>query len=239
GKAEVVAASAMYDVRAYGLGGLEPAGWPKQTSGWSVATPGLGDIDGDGTLEVVVPDRDGRLFVWHTAGSACQQVEWPQRGHDPTNSSNYQVDGQRPGVIGNLRVTTVADGQVVVQFDGTGDDGACGEAAGYRLTVGGVASDVAGGSGPHEVTLARPAAAALVAVQAVDDAGNLGYAATVELSAVSTAAARPVSPAVVAPVTRLPATGGEVDSTAVALLTIALLVRVVARQRGAKSEPGA
>jgi hypothetical protein len=42
------------------------------------------------------------------------------------------------------------------------------------------------------------------------------------------------------PLTRLPATGGGVDGTALALLVIALGVRLsVKRQRGAKSDPGA
>src|SRR5437763_959338 len=48
GKAEVLQSSAMYDLRAYGLGGVAPLGGPKLTGGWPVMTPAVGGVAGGG-----------------------------------------------------------------------------------------------------------------------------------------------------------------------------------------------
>ncbi|HEV3354165.1 MAG TPA: FG-GAP-like repeat-containing protein, partial [Acidimicrobiales bacterium] len=64
GKAEVLQSSAMYDMRAYGLGGVAPPGWPKFTGGWSVETPAVGDFEGNGKVDVALATREGNLFVW-------------------------------------------------------------------------------------------------------------------------------------------------------------------------------
>src|SRR5205823_8398441 len=58
GRPEVLQSSAMYDLRAYGLGGLAPASWPKFTGGWSVMTPAVGDFDNDGKVELALATRD-------------------------------------------------------------------------------------------------------------------------------------------------------------------------------------
>ena len=51
--------------------GSEPAGWPKQTGGWLLAAPSVGDVDGDRRLEVVAVTREGFLFVWDTPAPAA------------------------------------------------------------------------------------------------------------------------------------------------------------------------
>jgi hypothetical protein len=89
GLADVLQSSAMYDVQAYTIGGVRPLGWPKFTGGWGVTTPAVGDLDGDGLVEVAAMTREGYLFVWHTAGSACQTPEWPKYQHDLANTGNY------------------------------------------------------------------------------------------------------------------------------------------------------
>src|SRR5436309_13968886 len=66
GRAEVLQSSAMYDLRAYSLGGLAPPTWPKFTGGWSVMTPGVGHLDGDGQGEVAPATREGNLSRWPT-----------------------------------------------------------------------------------------------------------------------------------------------------------------------------
>ncbi len=58
GRAEVLAASAMYDLAAYSSLGLAAPGFPKRTGGWSVSTPGVGDMDGDGRLELALATRE-------------------------------------------------------------------------------------------------------------------------------------------------------------------------------------
>ena len=136
GEAEVLAGSAMYDLAAYSALGLPAAGFPKHTGGWSVSTPGLGDIDGDGLLEVALATREGNLFVWRTAGSACQAVEWPKSGHDLRNTSTYGVDVDPPAAVAAPTLTRELD-ELVVRFTGTGDDGSCGAASAYRVSAGG------------------------------------------------------------------------------------------------------
>jgi hypothetical protein len=70
GTADLFEASGGYYVHAFaGLGGGEPAGWPKFTGGWTTGAVSLGDIDGDGLLDVIAATREGRLYAWEGAGS--------------------------------------------------------------------------------------------------------------------------------------------------------------------------
>ena len=179
GKAEVLQSSAMYDLRAYGLGGVAPLGWPKFTGGWSVMTPAVGDFDGDGRVDVALATREGNLFVWRAKGDACQTQEWPKYQHDLHNSGDARTDATPPGVLKNVKF----DGSTLA-FTTSGSDGACGQATSFRVTVDGhqVAVDDSPapantqqsielgdlGHGRHTVT-----------VQAVDDAGNLSIPVTV------------------------------------------------------------
>ncbi len=172
GRASVLQSSAMYDLRAYGLGGVAPLGWPKFTGGWSVQTPAVGDFDGDGKVEVALATREGNLFVWHTRGDACQTMEWPKYQHDLHNSGDFATDATPPGVLGNVSF----DGSTL-SFTTSGSDGPCGQATAFRVVVDGhqvSVDDVPApsgtqqslelgdlGHGRHSVT-----------VQTVDDAGN-------------------------------------------------------------------
>ena len=180
GNAEVLQSSAMYDLRAYGAGGLAPlSDWPKFTGGWSVATPGTGDLNGDGLLDVALPTREGNLFVWGTAGLACQTQEWPKFQGNLRNTGAYGVDAKRPGrpTIDSL------DTSGTMYARPSGDDGACGRATTYRVMVDGV--DVNGEPPPAlpgQLQLIEvgklPAKFVIVTVQTVDEAGNVSMPAT-------------------------------------------------------------
>jgi hypothetical protein len=51
-----------------------------------VGTPGFGDWDGDGHLEVAIVRRDGVLMVWRTPTPAARTRQWPRFGHDLANT---------------------------------------------------------------------------------------------------------------------------------------------------------
>lgn len=63
-----------------------PAGWPKLTGGWTIGTPGMGDWDGDGTAEIAITRRDGKLLVWDTPTHAASVGPWTRFGGGPTNA---------------------------------------------------------------------------------------------------------------------------------------------------------
>jgi hypothetical protein len=89
GLPEVISSSGGHYVHAYDFYGNEPAGWPKFTGGWSTGTPSVGDMDGDGLLEVAIMTREGYLFVWDTTGPANGNIQWSSFAHDPQNTGNY------------------------------------------------------------------------------------------------------------------------------------------------------
>ncbi|MEY2417818.1 MAG: hypothetical protein QOG90_498 [Actinomycetota bacterium] len=211
GKAEVLQASAMYDLAAYGANGLPVAGFPKFTGGWAVASAGAGDMDGDGKLELALATRDGNLFLWRTGGNVCQANEWPKNGHDLRNTGAYGTDADRPGTP-SITSVTPADGGVVVSFTPTGDDGKCGAARTYRVSAGGASVDVPAGT--STVHLASIGGATKVFVRAIDESGNVGFAATYAL-----------------PTGVLPRTGGgdEAKTVAIVVVALALVVRRVMR----------
>ena len=89
GRREAISGSGVYELTAFRSDGSEPPGWPKNTGGWILATPAVGDIDGDGLLDVVVPTREGWLFAWHGHGRADQKIEWEGFHHDARNTGNH------------------------------------------------------------------------------------------------------------------------------------------------------
>ena len=182
GFASVIQGSSVNDLRAYRLGGLVPSEWPKFTGGWAVDTAAVGAFGPTGHADVAMMTRDGNLFVWQTAGPVCQPTEWPKYQHDLHNSGSYGTDATPPGV---LRSVAIGPG-AVVSFLASGDDGYCGRAASYRVTVDGtpVGSSVLPTPAPAG-TLQRIALPGVfaghhtVVMQAVDAAGNLGIPVTV------------------------------------------------------------
>jgi hypothetical protein len=181
GQAEVLEGSAVYDLRAYGLGGTVPTGWPKFVGGWVVQTPALGDLDGDGKSEVAVGTREGDLFVWGTEASSCSGREWPKYQHDLHNSGDYATDAAPPSVVGGLSITREASG-AVASWTAPGDDGRCGTAATYRVTIDGqlgMAPIPRPLTASARQTLDLPDGARSITIQAVDDAGNAGIPCTV------------------------------------------------------------
>ena len=89
GTPEVINGSSGNSLHAFGFRGAEPEGWPKPTGQWIIASPTVGDADGDGRLEVWTATRSGYLFAWKTEGVANSAVrEWSSFRHDPANTGN-------------------------------------------------------------------------------------------------------------------------------------------------------
>jgi hypothetical protein len=82
---EIIAGSGGYLLHAFNRLGREPRGWPKFTGHWLSASAAVGDIDGDGLLEVAIGTREGQLFVWDTGGSTQlggrSSVQWQKSRH--------------------------------------------------------------------------------------------------------------------------------------------------------------
>ncbi|HEX6837861.1 MAG TPA: MYXO-CTERM sorting domain-containing protein [Polyangia bacterium] len=87
-------------MHAWNVDGDEPKGFPKYTGGWALSTPAVGDLDGDGKLELVQVTRNGWLYAWHTSGKATGRIDWASYHHDLQNTGNFSTpldQGTRAG----------------------------------------------------------------------------------------------------------------------------------------------
>jgi hypothetical protein len=97
GYPEAIIGSGGYYLHAFDACGREPEGWPKFTGQWIITTPALGDMDGDGTLEVAIGTRNGWMYVWHTRASVNNVIEWESYHHDNRNTGNIEVELEQGG----------------------------------------------------------------------------------------------------------------------------------------------
>jgi len=125
-----------YKVYAWDHNGNPLPGWPVSTAGYVGAVPALGDLDGDGYLEVVVGSYDHWLYAWNHDGSLLPG--WPMLPrhwlgdssplYDSPVLADYDADG-RPEVF-----LVIAWEVCVVDGNGTQitDDGSHPGNPGYR-----------------------------------------------------------------------------------------------------------
>jgi len=85
GVPEVVVGTDTRTLHAFRLGGGEAAGYPKFTGGWLLHTPAVGDLDGDGTVEIAFTTREGYLHVVRTVGAA-DDSQWCHWQGNPANT---------------------------------------------------------------------------------------------------------------------------------------------------------
>jgi hypothetical protein len=188
---QALVGTGLYQVHAYGPTGGEAAGWPKFTGGWVESTPAVGDVDGDGKLDVAAVTREGWSFLWRTPVSACSgsNDEWWTFHHDEHGSANYRIDGRPPGSPRNLVATRNANGSVTASWKQPGDDWLCGSPHRYRviraagpiahpddgvLITEVAASGAAGQSVSRTFSRTAVGAARYLAVLYRDDEGNWG-----------------------------------------------------------------
>lgn len=196
GKAEMIAGSGGFLVHAVDIDGNKPAGWPKFTYGWSVSSPTISDVDGDGELELYNYTREGYLFGWKTQGIACNDeggtADWWTDHRDERHTGSYPTDTQPPLVATNIEVNREGN-SYSISFTAPGDDWRCGTALSYDIRV---ADSKAALSDPEQFVNAEmidagdmpvpvPGGSTVtvetdlsdadlwIAIRAVDDSGNL------------------------------------------------------------------
>ncbi len=142
----VLVGTGLYQLHAYGTGGLDPEGWPKFHGGWMQATPSVGDVDGDGDLDISSVTREGWSFLWDSGDpsasgdgvDACDgsNDEWWTYHHDEHSTNNYGHDGRPPGTPsadqapndpGELTVVPDGAGGAQLAWRAPGDDWLCGD----------------------------------------------------------------------------------------------------------------
>ena len=67
GKQDVLVGSGGYYVQGIADGRNVP-GFPHFTGGWTLGSVSVGDMDGDGRIEVAATTREGNVFIWKTEG---------------------------------------------------------------------------------------------------------------------------------------------------------------------------
>jgi hypothetical protein len=201
GGRQVLYPTGLYQLHAYGSAGTEPAGWPKFLGGWAQATPSVGDVDGDGKLDVAAVTREGWSFVWGTEAPACgggggTNEEWWTFHHDEHGTANYGHDARPPGTARGLEAIRTADDSVLLRWGAPGDDWLCGKADRFRVLIddapiddpqdGSIAAELpaaaaSGGLESTTLTEAEAGGATHAAVLYRDEAGNWGLLRDVEI----------------------------------------------------------
>jgi protocatechuate 3,4-dioxygenase beta subunit len=72
-------------------------GWPQVTQDQVRSSPAVGDLDGDGDLEVVVGSDDGHVYAWHHDGTPV--AGWPQTVAGYVASPPVLADLDRDGDV--------------------------------------------------------------------------------------------------------------------------------------------
>jgi hypothetical protein len=194
---EVVGGTASLELYGMNAAGqpFDPTKWPKLTSDWTVANPAIGslgttDTDSSAHKVVVALTRTGTVLAYSTAAPACSPSSWPRFHHDNASSGDFSRDAVSPGKPTDLTLSND-----VITFTAPGDDLLCGSADHYEV----VTSDdpitganfaqqipVAGAPTPQaagtQQSITVPATARrFIAFRAVDEQGNVGRIAVVEV----------------------------------------------------------
>lgn len=168
-------------LRIYRANGALLSGFPKITSDLGAhQTDGaaIGDVDGDGRLDLAWFDLNDLLYVWPLSGPSSGARPWPLPRHDPGRTGTMPVDRRPDLAVSALQTTTTllaAGGSLSAAstVQNTGRTGAGAFTVGFRLSVDGawggtddvviaatrsVTALAAGASSAGSTTLVIPAA---------------------------------------------------------------------------------
>ena len=115
-----------FEVYVWEHDGTVKTGFPKSTSGVCKAPPAIGDLDGDGACEIVIPaydvSNDDYLYVWTASGETFPG--WPRRAGRCRLSApalvDLDADGELEIVIGSGRATAPLS-SMLYAFEPSGD----------------------------------------------------------------------------------------------------------------------
>jgi len=102
GKVEAVVGSSNWNLYAYTKGGQQASGFPIQLGNRIESSAAVYDIDGDGTLELMVSSNDYKFYIF---ALDSRWFEWPTFRYDPYNSGVYK-SGNLPGISNKDDVLT-------------------------------------------------------------------------------------------------------------------------------------
>jgi len=182
-----------------GTSGQAAAGFPKWTGGWSLFTPGVGDLDGSGNVVVAAVTREGYLHVWNTPGKTSANHEAWHWHQDERNTGHYGTDTRPPAGVRDLSVTRDGANDRLT-FTAPGDDWNEGTAAKYEIRRAGspITQDTFAAATPvdysgapkaggtkESITVQHVEGQGFYAVRAIDSAGNIGAVVVRVASAVT------------------------------------------------------
>ncbi len=127
---EVITGTGAYFVRAADACGREAEGFPKFTGQWIVSTVAVGDIVGDGELDLVVNTRNGWMYAWKTKGRTDGVIQWESFHHDNHNTGSLLTPLDQGVMLKASQpldcAAALADGGANAASDTTEAGGGCG-----------------------------------------------------------------------------------------------------------------